>query len=129
MEARRLWAKIRVASRDVLTEEQQVPLLAQRQPPTDTDALVDLRDGLKGFFSSQSARGHIERIRAWEGRVRQAWISKPSDVYRLVRTSSRAHPFSAKGRWYPHRELGGDAGAGTGSVDVSGLLQSGATQS
>ena len=85
VESRRLWAKIRVASREVLTEEQPVPLLAQRQPPSDAEALADLRDHLKGLFSSQAARGHIERIRAWEARVRQAWISKPSDVSRLVR--------------------------------------------
>ena len=55
VESRRLWAKIRVASREVLTEEQPIPLLAQRQPPTDTEALADLRDRLKGLFSSQSA--------------------------------------------------------------------------
>ena len=66
-------------------EKQPIPLLAQRQPPSDTEASADLRDRLKGLLSSQSARGHIERIRAWEGRVRQAWVSKPSDVYRLVR--------------------------------------------
>ena len=50
VESRRLWAKIRIASREVLVGEQPIPLLAQRQPPTDSEALVGLRDQLKGFF-------------------------------------------------------------------------------
>ena len=55
VESRRLWAKIRVASREVLSEEQPIPLLAQRQPRSGTEALAGLRDRLKGLFSSQSA--------------------------------------------------------------------------
>ena len=102
VEARRLWAKIRVASRDVLTEEQQIPLLTQRQPPTETDALVDLRDRLKGIFSAQSARGHIERIRVWEGRLRQAWKAKPWTSTGWSENRPRPQSISSNGTRYPH---------------------------
>ena len=72
VEARHLWAKIKVGSRESLAEEQRSPLLAQRAPPADSEALDELAVQLKGHISTQAARGHVLRIRDWEERIRRA---------------------------------------------------------
>ena len=66
VEARRLWAKIKLGSRESLEEEQRSPLLAQRAPPSDSEALEEMAAQLKGRITRQAARGYVLRIREWE---------------------------------------------------------------
>ena len=75
VEARHLWAKIKGGSRESLAEEQRSPLLAQRAPPADSEALDELAAQLKGHISTQTPRGQVLRIRDWEERIRRAWLA------------------------------------------------------
>ena len=80
VEARRLWAKIKLGSRESLEEEQRSPLLAQRAPPADSEALDEMAAQIKGRITTQAARRHVQRIREWEERVRRSWIEKPKST-------------------------------------------------
>ena len=116
MEARHLWAKVKVGSRESLAEEHRSPLLAQRAPPADGEALDELAAQIKGHISTQAARGHVLRIREWEERIRRAWQEKPSEVYRGVRETAPGRTVFLKrsdgtltGNWAEMQELAQDA--------------------
>ena len=112
VEARHLWAKIKAGSRESLAEEQGSPLLAQRAPPADSEALDELAAQLKGHISTQAAKGHVRRIWEWEERIRRAWTEKPSEVYKGVRETAPGRTVFLKrsdgtltGNWAEMQEL------------------------
>ena len=116
VEARHLWAKIKLASRESLSEEQRTPLLAQRTPPTDHEALEAYAAQIQGLISTQAARGHVLRIREWEERIRRAWKEKPSEVYKGVRETAPGRTVFLKrddgtltGNWAEMQALAQDA--------------------
>ena len=61
VEMRRLWAKIRVAARKLLTEDQRPECLSQRQPPEQPEHLAALAQRCCGGASRLAARGAAVR--------------------------------------------------------------------